>query len=180
MARAGVVLKKLPAYGLVKSVACAAAVAVMTSSVGACMTPSEQRADQIRFLELQLKIAALKCRFENPRFAGLYNRFVKAHRPSIKASRWPVEAFLARQTRMDMDTYVTKTANQISLASLEVRGFCENSAAVAKLAATSNDPLGVMDLLSVPYRTRQSVCVGEGQQGDLADAAPSASGSIRP
>jgi len=141
-----------------KSVLLAGAVALSSMPAQACIKQAELKADQLRFLELQLKVAALKCRFENPRFAALYNRFVGAHKGAIKASRWPVEAYLARQTRMNMDAYVTKTANRISLESIDADGFCANAAAVADTAASYADPLMAMDLLPVRYRTPRPVC----------------------
>ncbi|WP_286828418.1 MULTISPECIES: hypothetical protein [Kordiimonas] len=168
---------KFPTFGL-KSVLLAGVVALSSTSAQACIKTAELKADQMRFLELQLKVAALRCRFENPQFASLYNRFVVAHKGAIKASRWPVEAYLARQTRMDMDTYVTKTANRISFESMDAGYFCENAAAVADMAASYADPLMVIDLLPVRYQTPRPVCADRTAPTTATVATPDRTGAI--
>lgn len=173
----GSIRKWGPAFGL-KSVLLAGVITLSSMPAQACIKAAELKADQMRFLELQLKVAALRCRFENPKFASLYNRFVKAHKGAIKASRWPVEAYLARQTRMTMDAYVTRTANRISLESIEADRFCENAAAVADMAATNADPLVVMDLLPVRYQTPRPVCRESYAPTTAATARPDGTAAI--
>lgn len=155
--------------------------AVVSSASGACMTPAELKADQIRFMDMQLRVAALRCRFENPKFTGLYNAFVRKHRGAIQQSRFPVEGYLARLTTLSMDRYVTRTANRISHKSMATGNFCALNAAVARLAVVEADPLSLIDLLPVSYEASHQVCrVTSPVDQVTADAGMPVSASIRP
>lgn len=136
----------------------------------ACITVEEAAADQIRFIDMQLRVAALKCRSREPRLVVQYNRFVKAHRPSIIASRAPVERYVNRQAKLDMDDYVTKRANRLSYESIGIKGFCANTLALAATAARSADASVVLDLLPIRYQLPARLCKPSG--GVTANAAP--------
>jgi len=139
-------------------------------SAHACITVEEAAADQIRFIDMQLRVAALKCRTKEPRIVGQYNRFVNAHRPSIIASRAPVERYISRQAKLSMDDYVTKRANRLSYESIGVKGFCANTLALAATAARSADASVVLDLLPIRYQLPAGLCKPSG--GITANAAP--------
>ncbi|NVJ97395.1 MAG: hypothetical protein HWE25_04535 [Alphaproteobacteria bacterium] len=131
---------------------------VTSHAAWACITPAEVKADQVRYLDMQLRVVALRCRQVNPRISDLYNAFVHKHRAALQASRKPVEGYLSRLTDMSMDSYVTKTANHISHHSMKSANFCALGAAVARLAATEDDPLVLLDLLPVSYDLKHPVC----------------------
>jgi hypothetical protein len=131
---------------------------VLSGQAAACMRADELAADQVRFIDMQLRVAALKCRTVNPAIIPLYNDFVRAHRPSIIASRQPVERYIARQTLMDMDDYVTRRANHLSFESLKVSGFCDNAAAIASFLTARPSPADALDLMPVGYVAPSAVC----------------------
>lgn len=148
------------------------AVTVVGASVSACITAEEAAADQVRFIDMQLRVAALKCRNKEPRMVTQYNRFVEAHRPAIIASRAPVERYIGRQTKLTMDDYVTERANRLSYESIGVREFCRSALALAATAARAADATVVLDLLPVRYRLPTKRCR---PSGDVAtNLAPSA------
>lgn len=138
-------------------------------AVHACMTAAELKADQIRFVDLQLRLAALQCRGGRSSLTNDYNHFVLKHRDLIKVSRKPVEGYLLRRTRLSMDRYVTQQSNLISLNSLEQSGFCENAKASARIAIQLDEPRYVLDMLPVSYQSPEPLC-RDGHTADWAKA----------
>jgi hypothetical protein len=137
----------------------ALAAATVSSSVAtACVTVEELRADQVRFLDMQLRVAALQCRDRGNGFPGLYNAFVLTHRKTIQASRAPVEQYLARATRINIDNYTTNLANRISLASIKVENFCEEAALSAVFMVELANPLDGLDLMPIDYSPPRGMC----------------------
>lgn len=134
------------------------AATLMSSVAAACVTVEELRADQVRFLDMQLRVAALQCRDRGNGFPGLYNAFVLTHRKSIQASREPVERYLARATRINIDNYTTNLANRISLASIKVENFCEEAALSAVFMVELANPLDGLDLMPIDYSPPRGMC----------------------
>lgn len=154
------------------------AATVFGASVSACITAEEAVADQVRFIDMQLRVAALKCRNKEPRIVTQYNRFVEAHRPVIIASRAPVERYLGRHAKLTMDDYVTERANRLSYESIGVKGFCRNALALAATAARAADAAIVLDLLPIGYRLPAQRCrLGGGVAANVAPAMRSELGN---
>ena len=143
---------------LIRGVASVIASSVAAGHALACVSAAEVKADQIRFLDMQLRVAALQCRNRGAGFPGLYNAFVLTHRSKIQASRAPVENYLARLSIGSMDHYSTKQANMISFESTQVRNFCHSAMLAATFAIELHDPLDGMDLLPVTYKTPRVTC----------------------
>ena len=127
-------------------------------SASSCVTVNELKADQIRFLDMQLRVAALQCRNRGIGFPGLYNAFVLTHRKAIQASRAPVEQYLARATRINIDNYTTNLANRISFESIKVENFCDEAALSAVFMVELADPLDGLDLMPIDYSPPRGMC----------------------
>ncbi|WP_262691343.1 hypothetical protein [Kordiimonas aestuarii] len=133
--------------------------AVMSSAASAaCVSVEELRADQMRFLDMQLRVAALQCRNRGNGFPGLYNAFVLVHKKSIQASRVPVEQYLARLSHISMDGYTTSLANRVSFESIKVKNFCEEAALSAVFLIELADPLDGLDLMPIDYSPPRGMC----------------------
>ena len=143
--------KKLLGAGLVAATA-------LSATVSACVTVEELKADQIRFLDMQLRVAAIQCRNREVGFPGLYNAFVLTHRPFIQASRAPVERYLARATKINIDNYTTNLANHISFESIKVQDFCGEAALSAVFMVELADPLDGLDLMPISYNPPRGMC----------------------
>ncbi len=145
-------------HSLIKGVAGLVASTVAAGHAMACVSAVEVKADQIRFLDMQLRVAALQCRNRGNAFPGLYNAFVLTHKSKIQASRTPVENYLTRLSIGSMDHYTTKQANQISFESTQVGDFCRAAALAATFAIELSDPIDSMDILPVQYKAPRVVC----------------------
>ncbi|WP_417461963.1 hypothetical protein [Kordiimonas sp.] len=143
---------------LVRGVAAAIASSVAAGHALACVSTTELKADQIRFLDMQLRVAALQCRNRGTGFPGLYNAFVLTHRSKIQDSRAPVESYLTRLSIGSMDHYTTRQANLISFESTQVHDFCHSAMLAATFAIELHNPLDGMDLLPVAYKAPKVTC----------------------
>ncbi|MFC3051330.1 hypothetical protein [Kordiimonas pumila] len=123
------------------------------------MTQIEMQADQIRFVEVQLKVAALQCRAgHGVDLSNLYNGFVKMNLPYLVESQGPLKAWLKRQGRHNFDQYIVDVANRISLDSTKVSQFCVRSQMAAEYAEKSYSPLMLLSLLPLSYVTPAAPC----------------------
>ncbi|WP_417450281.1 hypothetical protein [Kordiimonas sp.] len=142
-----------------KFIASGAVAAVMSTAASAsCVSVEELRADQVRFLDMQLRVAALQCRNRGNGFPGLYNAFALTHKKSIQASRMPVEQYLARLSHINMDGYTTQLANRLSFESIKVKNFCEEAALSAVFMVELADPLDGLDLMPINYSAPRGMC----------------------
>lgn len=123
------------------------------------MRPEEVKADQVRFVETQLRIAALQCRGGGHRdMIGLYNEFVRSKRPYFIEAEAPLRTFLNRSNKGDLEGYVTATANRVSLNSSSVEQFCDRSRMALAMAFKMPDPAGLINLMPVQYRQPEQSC----------------------
>ena len=134
------------------------ALSFLTSPVMACIQANELQADQIRFIDLQLKVAALQCRQSMEMFPALYNGFATTHHRLIDDSRPQLEAFLTRQSGGDIDSYFTRLANRVALEAISMRDFCSLAAAAAVASAKGARPQDSIDLMPVRYVAPMEVC----------------------
>jgi hypothetical protein len=114
--------------------------ATMSSAFAACLTPNEQRADQVRALQTQLMVGALKCgTYSGVDIRATYNSFVQRFTPQLVAHSEVLKSYFRRQDgaayAREMDRYVTNLANAASLQS-NAPGFCERMADLAQATST--------------------------------------------
>jgi len=126
---------------LVALASAALVTASVSSAFAACVTPQEQRADQIRALQTQLMVGALKCgKYDGVDIRANYNSFVSRYSPQLVAHFEVLRGYFERTSspsayRARMDSHVTQLANAASLQS-NAPGFCAQAAAIAKAAVT--------------------------------------------
>jgi hypothetical protein len=111
----------------------AAAIAALCGSANISLAQSlntrEQAALDVRYLQTELMVAALSC--GRPDFHQHYNTFVAKFGPSLKRHGEMLKSYFTReyggQGIKQMDTYVTRLANEASLRSMQQASFCQDS-----------------------------------------------------
>lgn len=125
----------------------------------ACIQQPELKADQIRFVETQMRIATLQCRGGGHRdIIGLYNDFVRSKRPYFIEAEAPLRTFLNRTNKGGLDSYVVSVANKVSLDASTVAQFCDRARMALQMAVKMPDPAGLITLMPVRYRQPARSC----------------------
>ncbi|TNE63086.1 MAG: hypothetical protein EP335_10575 [Alphaproteobacteria bacterium] len=125
-----------------------------------CMQPAEMAADQVRYVQVQLNVAALLCRgTQNAEFPALYNAYVTFNQRYL-VEGVPHIQHLAARKNVTIDTYLTKAFNRVSFESIYTQDFCARTLAAAKQAHLSPDPLDILPLLPVAYVAPERTCTG--------------------
>lgn len=136
------------------------------SAADACMQVREIKADQIRFVETQMRIATLQCRGGAHRdIISLYNDFVRSKRPYFIEAEGPLRRFLKRFKKGGLDGYVVSVANKVSLGSTSVAQFCDRSQMALQMAVKMPDPSGLVTLMPVRYRQPERSCSAANTSG---------------
>jgi len=138
--------------------------AVMAADV--CMQDREIKADQIRFVETQMRVATLQCRGgANREIISLYNDFVRSKRPYFIDAERPLREFLKRSKKGGLDRYVVGVANKVSLGSSSVAQFCDRAQMALQMAVKMPDPAGLLTLMPVKYRQPERSCTTASRSG---------------
>ncbi|WP_262696341.1 hypothetical protein [Kordiimonas aquimaris] len=123
------------------------------------MRPHEVKADQIRFVDTQLRIAALQCVNAGLRdMTVLYNDFARSKRPYFIEATKPLKDFLKRTKRGNIDKYVVSLANRLSLDSAQQTQFCERSRFAMQMSAKMPNPAGLITLMPIVYQQPERTC----------------------
>lgn len=109
------------------------------------LSAREQAALDVRYLQTELMVAALSC--GRPEFHQHYNVFVAKFGNSLKRHATVMKTYFSRQYgaqgTKQLDSYVTRLANEASLRSMQQASFCEESSTlfqrVTALEVTSLD-----------------------------------------
>lgn len=129
------------------------------SAADACMQNREIKADQIRFVETQMRVATLQCRGGAHRdIISLYNDFVRSKRPYFIDAEGPLREFLKRSNKGGLDGYVVSIANKVSLSSSSVAQFCDRAQMALQMAVKMPDPAGLVTLMPVRYKQPERSC----------------------
>lgn len=124
-----------------------------------CMQNREIKADQIRFVETQMRVATLQCRGGAHRdIIGLYNDFVRSKRPYFIGAEGPLREFLKRSKKGGLERYVVAVANKVSLGSSLVAQFCDRAQMALQMAVKMPDPSGLVSLMPVRYKQPGRSC----------------------
>ncbi len=135
------------------------------NAVDVCMQTAEVKADQIRFVETQLRVATLQCRGGNHRdIVGLYNDFVRSKRPYFIEAESPLRTFLRRTQKGGLDGYVISVANKVSLDATTVAQFCDRARMALQMAVKMPDPTGLVTLMPVRYQQPERSCAYANRQ----------------
>ncbi|TAN44968.1 MAG: hypothetical protein EPN26_16460 [Rhodospirillales bacterium] len=103
-------------------------IGLATKAWADCYTPEEVKATQVRQLQTQLMVAALKCS-HMPEHAASYNSFVRAFGPQISDSAKVLMGHFKRTSGKDsqrsFDRFITQIANDASSLSINTPDYCE-------------------------------------------------------
>ncbi len=113
------------------------------NAAGMCLSDAAVKADKIRVLQSTLMVAALQCAHKPE--LGLdakYNQFVTRNRGPLGVHAEVLKAHFQARYRADyvtqLNRYVTRVANVISLGSFDDPRFCENAAVLGSAALKSD------------------------------------------
>ncbi|MEX0298994.1 MAG: hypothetical protein AB3N28_07975 [Kordiimonas sp.] len=124
-----------------------------------CIHATEIEADKIRFVETQLKVAALQCRsYDEVDFSMLYSSFIKENRPYLVKSSKPLATYLARVGGGSVQRHVDGVAKRVSFESTKVSQFCNRARLAAQFSAKSGHPAMLVSMLPVRYETPAMQC----------------------
>lgn len=102
-------------------------VGAFPAMAGECAPPEVVRATQVRQLQTQLMVAALKCS-HMPEHAASYNSFVRSFGSQIAESASVLMAHFKRTSpapQKNFDRFITQLANDASTYSINAPDFCE-------------------------------------------------------
>ncbi|MCR6632694.1 MAG: heme utilization protein [Magnetospirillum sp.] len=110
---------------------CAAVAALLVASAslpalaGGCVNPAEARALQVRQLHVQLQVASLNCRGDDPSLPGKYAAYIHRFGNSLSDNAKVLRGHFARNGG-NIDRYMTVLANDESQRAHTVEGYCES------------------------------------------------------
>lgn len=106
----------------------------------ACVTPAEAKALQFRQLQIELMVAALRCRAADPSIRDNYASYVSKAGPALKRNAGELRTMFARygQGGAQMDRLITELSNEASMRSLYAVNYCQTQA--ERLAHVLNMP----------------------------------------
>lgn len=110
---------------------CAAFAAALTLSAalpavaGGCISPTEARALQVRQLHIQLQVASLNCRADDPSLPGKYASYINRFGGQLNENAKILRGHFARSGG-NIDRYQTVLANDESQRAHLVEGYCES------------------------------------------------------
>jgi hypothetical protein len=109
----------------------AAAALVMTASAALpafaapCISPAAARAMQVRQLHIQLQVASLNCRGDDPSLPGKYASYVHRFGNPLNENARVLKSHFAKNGG-NLDRYMTVLANDESQRAHQVEGYCES------------------------------------------------------
>lgn len=92
-----------------------------------CYQPAEIRAMQFRQLQVELMVAALKCRGVDPSFRDKYAGYIGKVGPALNSNAQQLRAMFTRLGKgaAQLDRYMTDLSNEASMRSLHMEDYCE-------------------------------------------------------
>lgn len=112
-------------------ISCAVAAALLTVSTAlpafaaSCVNAAEARALQLRQLHIQLQVASLNCRADDPSLPGKYASYVHRFGGQLTDNAKVLRGHFARSGG-NIDRYMTVLANDESQRAHLVDGYCES------------------------------------------------------
>lgn len=91
----------------------------------ACVSPAEARAMQLRQLHVQLQVASLNCRVDDPSLPGKYGAYVHRFGGALSDNAKVLKSHFAKSGG-NLDRYMTVLANDESQRAHLVDGYCES------------------------------------------------------
>jgi hypothetical protein len=143
------------------AVALAALCAFAQAGSAQPLNAREQAALDVRYLQTELMVAALSC--GRPEFHTRYNAFVSKFGNSLKRHSNVMKTYFTREYgakgSQQLDTYVTRLANEASLRSMQQASFCQDSSALFE-RVTAIDAASLEGFSAAIARNREMVASG--------------------
>ena len=113
-------------------------------AAGLCLGKEEVKADRMRALQSTLMVAALNCNHKPAlNLNQTYNSFVQIHRSSLVGHADTLRAHFkehyGKKHEAELNRYVTRLANEISLGSFDDPQFCERMSSFGKTLLELDD-----------------------------------------
>lgn len=133
--------KRLCASVVAFVLAAGIATPVLASS---CSTPAEARAAKVRQLQTELMVAALKCNgHPTLDIPAKYNSFVSSNNSHLSKNADVLRGYFTRTygkgSGKRFDSFITSMANDASMRSLNVSGYCESMDPILTGALETHD-----------------------------------------
>ncbi|HLO75086.1 MAG TPA: heme utilization protein [Magnetospirillum sp.] len=98
--------------------------AAMPAQAGGCVNAAEARAMQMRQLHIQLQVASLNCRADDPSLPGKYASYIHRFGSQLNDNAKVLRGHFSRNGG-NIDRYMTVLANDESQRAHLVEGYCE-------------------------------------------------------
>lgn len=114
--------------------------AVPATAKGACGTPEEVKAAQLRQFHYQLQVAALNCRGDDPSLPGKWSTYIHHHGGTMSVNANVMRGYFTRTGKgiAGFDRYNTVLTNRESVRVHETEGYCEINAPLFEKAIKAN------------------------------------------
>jgi hypothetical protein len=126
-----------------------------------CAPPEVVKATQVRQLQTQLMVAALKCS-HMPQHAASYNSFVRSFGSQISESASVLMAHFKRtspQPQKSFDKFITQLANDASTYSINTPDFCDGMSTIfASVQSASGSELQTIAATTINGHTAMARC----------------------
>lgn len=103
----------------------ALSIAAPAMAGAACVSPAEARAMQVRQLHIQLQVASLNCRGDDPSLPGKYASYIHRFGNALSDNAKVLRGHFARSGG-NLDRYMTVLANDESQRAHLVENYCES------------------------------------------------------
>ncbi|MBC7906317.1 MAG: heme utilization protein [Rhodospirillaceae bacterium] len=160
-------------------ISCAAAAAILTAAAtfpalaAGCISPTEARAMQVRQLHIQLQVASLNCRGDDPSLPGKYASYIHRFGGTLADNAKVLRGHFAKNGG-NMDRYMTVLANDESQRAHQTEGYCDGHTPLfERLAALKPHELEQFASVSMDKPDR-AVCASPVKQAS-AEGKPKAS-----
>lgn len=109
---------------------------------GACPTPEEVKAAQVRQFHYELQVAALNCRDDNPALPGKWASYVQRHGAALSDNARVLHAYFQRSGKgaAGFDRHNTIITNRESVRVHEVPNYCDSHEPLFDKAVQANTP----------------------------------------
>lgn len=160
-------------------ITCAAVAAILTASTAlpalaaGCVSPAEARAMQVRQLHVQLQVASLNCRGDDPSLPSKYASYIHRFGGPLSDNAKVLRGHFAKNGG-NIDRYMTVLANDESQRAHLVEGYCESHAPLFdKLSALKPHELESFAATSMD-KPDAAVCGGSPVKQASAETKPKA------
>lgn len=99
--------------------------AALPAVAAGCVSPAEARAMQVRQLHVQLQVASLNCRADNPSLPGKYASYIHRFGGELSDNAKVLRGHFSRNGG-NIDRYMTVLANDESQRAHVVENYCES------------------------------------------------------